>query len=339
MRLIIEERKGYSQSTFFNQYLLLVVVFFGFVLNLYEVYLQFKNSSLCKTDACLMIHLFDRLGILNYLGVLVFAVVLGLTLLDLKIKSYALKRLRLFILGLCLVVEGYFIGFQAFFLQEYCQFCLVVALTIFLAFVLDVFSQKAFSWGFLGFSGFLALFTAVFLVNISLKPIFLDYPVVVYQQNCPNCKVVEEYVINNKIPVRFYEVSKVYALMRIAGIREVPTLLYREDNSLLVLVGKNTILNWLKENYPMLELSQGREFSKNLKEKDFTVNASTEKPQDKKEPVTKEKVVSTEKVSTEKSSTENATSLQKPSSLPFLPPKVGDKEGKGEACLIEKGCN
>jgi hypothetical protein len=330
----IEERKGYSQPTSFNQYLLLVVVLFGFVLNVYEVYLQFKNSSLCKMDACMLIHLFDRLGVLNYLGVLVFAVVLGLTLLDLKIKSYALKRLRLFILGLCLLVEGYFIGFQTFFLQEYCQFCLVVASTIFLAFVLDVFSQKAFSWGFLGFSGFLALFTAVFLVNISLKPIFLDYPVVVYQQNCPNCKVVKEYVINNKIPVRFYEVSKVYALMRIAGIREVPALLYREDNSLLVLVGKNTIIKWLKENYPMLEPFQEKEFSKNLKEKDLTVNTSTKKPQEKKEPFKKEQVVPTEKAPIE-----NSTSIQKSFSLPFLPAEEGNKEGKGEACLIEKGCN
>jgi len=336
MELIIGEKRSYQQGPTFVKYFLLLLVLFGFGLTSYEVYLNFKNSSLCQTESCKIIHFFDKFGVLNYLGVFLFAVLLGLTLLDFTSKkSVFSQRFRLFILGICLLVEGYFLGIQAFWMKKFCQFCLVVACLVILSFVLDVIYQRKVFWGLAGFLGFLGILTANFLVNVNLKPVPLDYPILVYQRNCPNCAVVEEYVKNNKIPVKFYEAQEVYALMRLVDLKEVPLLLYREDNYLLALVGKNAIINWLRENYVKLETNEKLETSSKRIGKKEVFNETLEKRETQLFKQTTKETTRKE----EKAQSEASFSSQTPSSLPLFSGEEGFKRGQGEVCRIDKGCD
>ncbi len=224
-------------------YIILIVSLAGIILTLTEIYLNLKGTSICKTEGCTVVHIFDIHNTLNYLGIFIFSSIFIFSLL----KNQRLLILRSLILSICVIVEGYFIGFQAWYVKEFCHFCLTVAGFIFLLFFLDFLSSKHKTIGLVGITGFISLLISTYLVNMPLISLNLKYPVIIYQKNCPHCKAVIKYAKENQIKINTYEVKKVYPLIKILKFDSIPILIYKvNNNKIFAINGEKEIKNWLK---------------------------------------------------------------------------------------------
>jgi len=260
--LVAESKKSFKHKAL--QYLLLILSVAGLVLTITEVYLNYKGSSLCRSEGCLVVHLFDVHNVLNFLGILVFAFVFLISILDLfNILTSRVLLLRSIVLSVCIIVEGFLFGFQIWFVKEVCHFCLSVFLLLLGCFLLDYFYQKN-KFLFLGaVLGFIGVYFATFLVHVNLKPLSLDKPVLIYQKGCPHCRRVINFAKENHIELNLYSVTRTLALLRSLGINTVPDLIYKEKGNFCILNGDKAIIDWLEKKY-LKKKPQKREKSKGI---------------------------------------------------------------------------
>jgi hypothetical protein len=290
----------------------------------FEIYLNSKNASLCKTEGCFLVHIFDTYGILNYIGLAIFAFIFITALLDL-LNFYLgfFLRLRTYLLALSIIVEGYFIGFQTWFLKTYCQYCLIIASLLFLALLLDflypekeieLFSLRKGKRVYIykmSLLGFFSIFFATYLVNFPLKTLEFSSPVLIYKEDCPYCEDVISYTKTKNIKIKLYKAKDVIPFMETLNLNSVPLLINNERNKVVVIEGKDEIINWFEEKYGVKK----EEFIKNKREVEKKL----------------EKVYKIE---------EKGESTKKDLS-PFIPGAfnaTSDIGKEGEACTIEKPC-
>ena len=233
--------------------LLTIVSFAGLSLTLAEIVLNAQGQSICTTSACHIVHTFDTYNVLNWIGLFLFAYLFLTSLLDL-INIFFIDfflKLRVLVVTGAIIVEGYFIGLQTWFLGEYCIYCLAVAGFIFLFAILDYYYQKkdntfAFIYGG-AFAGALAVFVATFLVNIPLRPIpQKGVPLLVFKKNCEHCKNVAAFVEKEKIQVVKYPAKVFIPVMQVFGIKGVPILVYQGKNKVEIVTGDKDIIEWFK---------------------------------------------------------------------------------------------
>lgn len=323
------------------RYLIFLLSGVGLLITSLELYLSSQDRSICKSEACALVHSYDKYGTLNFIGVVLFSFLFILGTLEMfsrDLKSFSfLKRVRFLVVSMAVLVEGYLVGFQTWFIKEFCGFCLGVATIIFLIFFGEVFYQKLKLPSFLVLCGFVSLFISTSLVGVELKALSFDNPVIIYKEDCSHCKEVLNYARKNEIPIKTYHVKEAYFLMSLLKIREVPTLIYREDKSISVLVGKGTILEWFQENYKPMGFGSQKDKSQevkiltsketkpsNFKETPIKPNATTAKGRDK-----------SEKTNAQDTSKEEKKSIfgEKQPEKPPIP--IPSEE---EACRIDKGC-
>lgn len=315
----------------------------GLLVTSLELYLSFQDRSICKSDACVLVHSYDRYGTLNLIGVVLFFFLFILVILEMSSKDFKsfsfLRRVRFLAVSMAVLVEGYLVGFQTWFIKEFCGFCLGVATIIFLIFFCEILYQKLKLPSFLVFCGFVSLFISTSLVGVELKALSFDNPVIIYKEDCSHCKEVLDYAKKNEIPVRTYHVKEAYSLMSLLRIKEVPTLIYREDKSIAILVGKGDILEWFQENYKPIGFDSRKDKSQEIKmmaSEEAKSSKSTEKPIRPDATATKERDRS-EKTKAKETSKEERKSLptEKQPEKPLIPVPVPSEEG---ACRIDKGC-
>jgi glutaredoxin len=259
------------------KFFLLLLSIVGLILITLEIYLNSQQKTLCQSEGCSLVHIFNTYHLLNYTGFLLFFYLTIVSFLDLlEIKLIWLLNLRTYILALAIIVEGYFIGFQKWILNEYCSYCLTVASLIFLCFLLDyklplkekaLFSGGEFSKNTsiykIAFLGSLSLFLATFLVKIPLKPLEFNSPVLIYKKDCPHCEEVKKFAKEHNIFLKLYDVNEAISLIRLLKYNNVPILIYKEIDKTLVIEGEDNIKNWLKEKYGIEEKeSLGKEYEK-----------------------------------------------------------------------------
>lgn len=324
------------------RYLIFLLSGVGLLVTSLELYLSFQDRSICKSEACVIVHSYDKYETLNLIGVVLFFLLFVLAIFEMSSKDFRsfsfLRRVRFLAVSIAVLVEGYLIGFQTWFIREFCGFCLGVATIIFLIFFCEIFYQKLKLPSFLVLCGFVSLFISTFLVGVELKALSFDNPVIIYKEDCSHCKEVLDYARKNEIPIKTYHVKEAYSLMSLLRIKEVPTLIYREDKSIAVLVGKGNILEWFQENYKPIGLVSQKDKSQEIKrmtsgevklsksrEKHLIPNATIIKERDRSEN-TKAKDTSRE---------EKTTPTEKRSEKPLILVPVPSEEG---ACRIDKGC-
>jgi len=249
----------------------------GLILVTSEIYLNLQQKTLCQSEGCFLVHIFDTYNLLNYIGALLFFCLVIISFLDLlEIKLTQLLNLRTYILALAVIVEGYFIGFQKWILNEYCSYCLTVASLIFLCFLLDyklplkeksLFLSNEISKNTsiykMAFLGSFSLFLATFLVKIPLKPLEFNSPVLIYKKDCPHCEEVKKFAKEHNISLKLYDVRGAFSLIRLLKYNNVPILIYKEKDKTLIIEGEENIKNWLKEKYGIEEKeSFEREYKK-----------------------------------------------------------------------------
>jgi len=264
------------------KFLFFLLSIIGLILIALEIYLNFQQKTLCESEGCSLVHVFNTYNLLNYIGLLLFFYLTIVSFLDLlEVKSIWLLNLRTYILALAIIVQGYFLGFQKWILNEYCSYCLIIAGLIFLCFLLDYIiplkektlffvseSSKNTSIYKIAFLGCLSLFLATFLVKVPFKPLEFNSPVLIYKKNCPFCEEVEKFAKEHNISLKLYDASETISLIRLLKYKNIPILIYKENNKTLVIEGESNIKNWLKEKYGIEE--------KESLEKDYKKPKSTE---------------------------------------------------------------
>lgn len=266
----------------------------GFILIALEIYLSFHQKTLCQTKGCFLVHAFGTYDILNYIGILLFFYLTISSLFDLlDFKIFWFLNLRTYILALAIIIEGYFIGFQKWILNEYCLYCLIVAALLFLCFFLDyklplkekiLFSgtqaSKDITIYKIAILGSFSLFFATSLVKIPFKPLKLNYPILVYKKNCHFCKEVEKFAKKHNIPLNLYKADEVISLVRLLNYNNVPILIYKENRKTIVIEGAEDIKNWLKKKYKKTEVEKQKEekiqdIFKNIGKQNFLIENTT----------------------------------------------------------------
>ncbi len=249
-----------KKKPYTSKWLCVLISFTGLIITILEIYLTFKGKSLCQTTGCRVVHTFDAYNLLNWIGFGIFSFIFLISLLDtLNFNLNSLPEIKTLLLSAGVIVEGYFIGFQKWYLHEYCIYCLTIASLIFILFILDFFSreQKKTYPYLVAIVGFFAIFIATFLVNAPLKPLKLNNePILVYQKGCPHCKHIIEYSRKKGIKMELFEVKNFLSVMRVFNLHQVPLLIYKQDHKIEMLSGEREILNWLDFKYGLLNIKE-----------------------------------------------------------------------------------
>jgi len=216
----------------------------GSILTLAELFVRLNSSSLCHSEGCGVVNSFARSELLLVAAGFLFFVVL--TVLSLFRSSRYGEPAIDFFLILASVVEGYFLGFQAFVVKTFCYFCLVVAAFIFAALLYRLIALKRLNL-VAGLFSSLAIFTAVWFVNPFIGVLPEAEYVLIYSKDCPHCHKVLEFCKEKGIDVVTVEVSEIRGLCRSLGVRSVPALIRNAPDRKEIVIGETQIVKRLSE--------------------------------------------------------------------------------------------
>ncbi|MBI4763274.1 MAG: hypothetical protein HY787_01540 [Deltaproteobacteria bacterium] len=220
-----------------------------------EAALQAFGRSICVSQGCELVGRITRLGdlltiLIGFIALSLLALLSGLTLrwqngdLDSAINPGWLDLAINLALIAALAAEGFFFGYQIFWLPELCLFCLSV-MGIFLTLgLLRLFSDwKAAVTGF-------ATFAVVLLfVGLLLPPPGPALPgskmILFYSEDCRHCTEIKREIDKNKLNIRPVLVKDYTATLRNLGVDRVPTLFVNAHHQKLILIGKEAILRYL----------------------------------------------------------------------------------------------
>ena len=217
---------------------------------LLEIVLQSFGRSICPAEGCKIVSAHARYGELSILliGLLTF---LTLTMLSLYGRKGAMRHRDALInavLIVSLASEGYFTGYQAFFVHTPCLFCLgILSVIVLLGLIRVVMGELIVLLS--GFCAFGAVFGMLYLVpppaaNISLPA---DSRLLLfYSKDCKHCSEVIKELDDKKIAVAHLPVGEYAAYLKGMGIEAVPTLMVNDPYQKVFLTGRDAIDRYLQ---------------------------------------------------------------------------------------------
>ena len=224
-----------------------IISFTGICFTLIQVIKKsLSGRGICTTTGCVLAHLYDTYGILDYIGVGLFSILFLLFVANFFVKGSEKRKVIDRVIGILLfsslTVEGYFIGFQMWFTGKFCEFCLMVALFIFILNVyvwLWILRESPFIY-FLLVVAPVSVFVATFLVRVPLKSFLgnLESPVVVFKSGCPHCRHLLSELKKAGIQVREINAKEVLPLFTIFNFRSVPIVITRESGKIIITQGE-----------------------------------------------------------------------------------------------------
>lgn len=212
---------------------------FGFIFVLTELLFKISGKSLCQTEGCRIVESFVKGGdiVLLLSGIALFGL---LFILSVKRKA---EHFHSIVLIIALSIEGYLLGFQSFIIHEFCLFCLVVFVTLFMAaFLRLIKGRKEIAFAFISL---VSVFSITFLVNPQINEFPSSPYVLIYSKDCPLCKEVIQYCKQMSIPVEAIEAKEVSSTLKTLNINSVPVLFCNEGNEKKFIMGANNIKEYL----------------------------------------------------------------------------------------------
>ena len=214
---------------------------------LVEAGLQVFGRSVCVSEGCGLVAQLTRFGDLSIvlIGLIVLAFLALLSGLNLRRTSGLIDTAINLALIAALAAEGFFIGYQIFWLPEVCLLCLSVFGVFFILGILRLLSgYQGVAVGFVAFAGVLCF------VGLVLPPRGTALPsdkkmVLFYSEECKHCLEIKEEIVKNKLDIRQVLVREYTATLRNLGIDSVPTLLVNGRSEKLILIGKEAIHRYL----------------------------------------------------------------------------------------------
>jgi hypothetical protein len=212
-----------------------------------EAGLQGVGRSICISEGCALVGRVTRFSDLSMILIGFFA--LGLLAL---LSGLNLRRPKvLFDSGINLALmaalagEGFFIGYQIFWLPEVCLFCLSVFGIFSTLGLLRLLSDwKAATAGFVVFAVVLCF------VGLVLPPQGIALPsdkkmILFYSEECRYCEEIKEEINKNKLDITPVLIKNYSAILKNLGVDRVPTLLVTGRSEKLILTGKEAIHRYL----------------------------------------------------------------------------------------------
>lgn len=258
----VKERYG-SQITF------LIASLLGSLYLLLEAGLNLLGRSICVSQGCELAGRITRFGDLAMIliGFIALGLLALLSGLNLRRQKGWLDSVINLILIAVLAGEGFFLGYQIFWLPELCLFCLSV-LGIFLTLgLLRLFSDwKA------AIAGFAAFLAVLFLVGLILPPSGTALPstpkmILFFSEDCRYCTEIKKEIEKSKLDIKPVLVKDYTASLRNLGVDRVPTLLVNGHYEKLILTGKEAIRRYLAAGQSSEKANPTGSGSPNLKNK------------------------------------------------------------------------
>jgi len=233
--------KRVSETLFF------IINLLGALYLLLEAGLQVFGRSTCVTEGCGLVAQLTRFGdlLIILIGFFALAFLALLSGWNLRRQSGQLDLVINLVLIAALAAEGFFIGYQIFWLPEVCLLCLsVFGIFVFLGLLRFLAGWKEVAAGFAAFAVVLCF------VGFVLPPRGTALPsdkkmVLFYSEECRHCSEIMEEIAKNKLDIHPVLVREYTATLRNLGIDSVPTLLVNGRYEKLILTGKEAIRRYL----------------------------------------------------------------------------------------------
>lgn len=219
----------------------------GSLFLLLEVFLQLKGKSVCVSQGCRLTAGLTRFGDF-YMVLFAFLSLAVLTLLaGLSLKGGSPGLNRLINLGLiaALAAEGFFVGYQMFWMPELCLFCLTVfGIVLLLGLVRWSSGEKAIGYGFA------ALALVFVLPAVVLPPPGKALPqdqemILFYSDGCKYCEEIKKEIEKRKLAIPFVHIREYGRELKALGVDSVPTLLVNRRYEKHLLSGVENIRRFL----------------------------------------------------------------------------------------------
>jgi len=235
--------KGRHGSTFY----FFIVSILGALYLLVEIGLQVYGRSICVSEGCGLVARLTRFGDLStvLIGFVALAFLAILSVLNLRRQSGLVDSAINLVLIAALAAEGFFVGYQIFWLPEVCLFCLSVFALFFILGLLRLLA----GWREMT-AGFAAFALVLCFVGFVLPPRGAALPsdkkmVLFYSTECKHCSEIKEEIAKNKLDIHPVLVKEYTATLRNLGVDSVPTLLVNSRSEKLLLTGKEAIRRYL----------------------------------------------------------------------------------------------
>ncbi len=224
-----------------------IVSVLGAIYLLVEAGLQVFGRSICVSGGCRLVAQLARFGDLSMIlvGFVALTFLALLSGLNRKKQSGLLDFAINLALIAALAAEGFFVGYQVFWLTEVCLLCLSV-FGIFVSLGL----LRLFAGWKEAAAGFAAFAVVLCFVGFVLPPRGTALPsdkkmMLFYSTECPHCSEILEEIEKNKLEIIPVLVKDYTATLRNLGVDSVPTLFVNGRYEKLILTGKEAIRRYL----------------------------------------------------------------------------------------------
>jgi hypothetical protein len=212
-----------------------------------EAVLRLFEKSLCVSEGCRIVDRLTRFDdlLIILIGFLTLGCLALLSGLNLRRQNGLLDSTINLALIAALAAEGFFVGYQIFWLPMWCLFCLSV-FGIFLALgLLRLWGGKKEIA-----AGFAAFILVLGLIGLTLPPPGRALPsephrILFYSKECKYCWEIKAEIDQTRLEVTSVLVEEYRSALKSLGIQSVPSLLVNGPNEKLLLTGKEAIRRYL----------------------------------------------------------------------------------------------
>ncbi len=224
-----------------------IVSVLGALFLLVEAGLQVFGRSICVSGGCGLVAQFARFGDLSIIliGFMAMAFLALLSGLNRRRRSGPLDSAINLALIAALAAEGFFVGYQVFWLMEVCLLCL----SVFGIFVCLGLLRLFAGWKEAA-AGFAAFAVVLCFVGFVLPPPGKTLPsgqkmILFYSTECPHCREIKEEIDKGHLDITPVLVKEYASTLKTLGVDSVPTLFVNGRYEKLLLTGKESIRRYL----------------------------------------------------------------------------------------------
>ncbi len=235
------QERQLSMTAFF------IVSVLGALFLLVEAGLQVFGRSICVSGGCGLVAQLARFGDLSIIliGFMALAFLALLSGLNRRRRSGLLDSAINLALIAALAAEGFFVGYQVFWLTEVCLLCL----SVFGIFVCLGLLRLFAGWKEAA-AGFAAFSVVLCFVGFVLPPPGKALPsnpkmILFYSTECPHCREIKEEIDKGNLDITPVLVKEYASTLKTLGVDSVPTLFVNGRYEKLLLTGKESIRRYL----------------------------------------------------------------------------------------------
>lgn len=226
------------------------ILLIGLLFLVVEILFQYHDKSICPTEGCKIVNQQTRFGEVSIIliGIASLTALLALSFFTLYRNKTGLEKYINLVLIVSLASEGFFAGYQAFWIQTACIMCLsILGIFLILGALRLLYGEYDVIAGFLSFAGVFALLYLILPTGETVS-IPNDDLILFYSNNCPFCEEVKKEIEASKLKVTPLLAKDYTVFLKNLGIEHVPALYVNKKNQKIILIGKDEINRFLFSN-------------------------------------------------------------------------------------------